>query len=210
MKKFFYILIISLFQCCSSSRTDSEKIKECFEKYKKAIVNQDGKIGIECVDSKTIAYYDNMIKKIRTSDSIEVEKETPYNKLTILKVRQSAKKESLLTMNGKDLLSYLITQGKAGSSTISEQEIDSIKIENNDATAERFVNGKRTPFAYAFYKEQNEWKLYMAGLIPVHNSGLKYSISQSGLSENEYILKFIEQTSGSKPTNDIWNVLTSK
>lgn len=99
-----------------------------------------------------------------------------------------------------------------GNSNISLYDIGNIQIDNDTASVEKIIKGKGSQFVFKFYKENNGWKLstFSPREQELYNWGIKQSILKSKLSEDRYILNFIETTSGKKLKNDIWNPLLTR
>lgn len=211
-KDFHFFLFILLLNSCSSPNNDTEQIKKCFAKYKSAILTKDGKSGVECVDSATINFYSATLNKIIDFDSLQIENESAIDKYTILKVRQNFPEDSIMQMDGKSLLQSLMSKGLAGNSNIAKYELGNIKIDNDSAIAEKIIEGKRTSFTLRFNKEKSIWKIsiFSPREYETYNWGIKLAISKSKLSEDNYILNYIETTSVSKLKIDIWHPLKAK
>jgi hypothetical protein len=203
---FFAVVFL---QSCQFSEKDNEQIRKCFADYKKAIITHQGKLGIECVDSKSIDYYAVTLRKVIEFDSLQIENQPPIDKYTILQIRQSVPYDSILQMDGKNLLIYLIDHAKAGNGNISEYEIGNIQIDHDTATVEKIIKGKATQFVYKFYKENNGWKLstFSPREHKLYNLGIKYSIIRSKLPEDQFILNYIDTTSKTKLKDNIWHPL---
>ena len=212
-KGFYYFTFMLLFNSCMSPTDDKGQIKKCFAKYKLAILTKDGENGVGCVDSATINFYSTTLYKIIKFDSLQIENEPAIDKYTILKVRQNFPEDSILQMDGKGLLLALMNKGFAGNLNIAEYKLGNIKIGNDTAIAEKVINGKRSPFIFRFRKESGSWKLcsFSPSEHEGYNWGIKQAISKSKLSEDNYILNYIETTSISKKIKkNIWNPLTRK
>ncbi|MEO6732893.1 MAG: hypothetical protein ABIN01_16840 [Ferruginibacter sp.] len=214
MSKSFFLFIISclLLTSCKAPNNDNKQIKECFAQYRSAILNKNGNAGVECVDSTTINFYSATLYKIINFDSLQIESEQTIDKFTILKVRQNFPEDSIMQMNGKSLLRFLMNKGFAGNSQIAKYELGGIKIDNDSAIVERIVEGKLSPFIFRFNKEEGSWKLsiFSAREYEIYNWGIKQAIIKSKLSEDNYIENFIETTSGSNLKKNIWHPLKLK
>jgi hypothetical protein len=211
-KNFLFFLVILLSNSCISSGNDGEQIKECFSKYKSAILTKDGNKGIECVDSATINFYSTTLHKSIEFDSLQIENEPAIEKLTILKVRQNFPEDSIMQMDGTSLLKSLINKGLAGNSNIAKYELGNAKIDNDSAIVEKIIEGKRTVFVFRFNKEKSVWRLstFSAREHEIYNLGIQQSILKSKLSEHNFIIDFIETTSGMKLKENIWHPLKTK
>jgi hypothetical protein len=212
LRAILLFFVLFYFSACNFSAGDNEQIKRCFANYKKAILSRQGKLGIECVDSKTINYYSQTLQKVIKYDSLQLETVSPIDKYIILKIRQNIPYDSIVRLDGKSLLANLINHGISGNLNISLYNIDDIQIEGDSASAEKVINGKRSPNRYKFYKEGNSWKfsVFSQSEYELYNWGIKQSIQKSNLSEDEFILNYIKTTSQHKLKDNIWHPLLIK
>jgi hypothetical protein len=211
MSKYVILSItVIFFHSCRLSSDENKQIRQCFATYKEAIIECQGNLGVECVDSKTINYYLQTLKKVIEYDSLQIEAEPTIDKYTILKIRQNIPYDSIIHLNAKSLLAHLINHGIAGNSNISMYDIGKVQISYDSARAEKVIGGKASNFFFRFHKENNSWKLSVFSPLEheLYNWGIKQAIIKSKLPEDLYILKYIETTSLSKAKNDLWHPLT--
>jgi len=206
-KSLLALLFIVLLYSCVSPNYDNEQIKQCFNKYKAAILNKDGTKGVECVDSMTLNFYSATLYKIINFDSVPIANEPTINKYTILKVRQIFTEDSIMQMDGKSLLRILMDKGFAGNNNIDKYELGNIEIDNDSAIVEKIIEGRKSPFTFRFNKEKSNWKLsvFSAREHDTYNRGIQQAILKSKLSEDNFILNYIENNSGSMLKKNIWH-----
>ncbi|WP_342087330.1 hypothetical protein [Dyadobacter sp. OTU695] len=207
MKHFTRItfLILLLIPMLTVAQQNEEKqVKKTFDDYKSAILNDKGEEAVEQVDTKTIAYYGSILEKVKTADSLQVDKSSLMDKLIILIIRHRISKEEIMTTNGKQLLVTAIKMGMVGKSSVMNNEVGAVKVNGNFASGELLVRGQKTPLAFEFHKESGVWKLDLTALFPAGEAAFRQMVKQSGEPENEYLLSLIEMTSGKEPGADVW------
>jgi hypothetical protein len=210
MNKFStFLLAVLIFTSCKISGNDSDNIKICFSKYKKSISDRDGKSLLECVDVKTFSFYARSLNEAIKYDSLEIEKLSVFNKYMIFKIRQNISYDSILSLNARSLLQSLTDRGIESNFNMLRYELGDIRINGDTATVEKLMNGLPSNPDFIFVKEKGEWKIceFSLGQQKRYDAVLKQVIQESSLSENDYILKFIEKRSGKKLKEGIWRPL---
>lgn len=205
MKRLLPILITLLISIQSFSQdTDNALVLESFGIYKNAILNDKGELAADYVDSRTIKYYSDILIKIKTADSIEVNSMGIIDKLTVLSVRHRTPPEEILSFNGRDLFVYAIKSGMVGKNSVMDSSLGEVKVNGDFAKAEFISNGQKTPFYFHFYRENNIWKLDITNIFSLGAISLHKVIENSGETENNFIINILELVSGNKPTHKIW------
>ncbi|PSL23158.1 hypothetical protein [Dyadobacter jiangsuensis] len=207
MKHFTRITFLALFlipTLTTAQQTEEQQVKKTFDAYKSAILNDKGEEAVEQVDTKTINYYGNILEKVKTADSLAVDKLTLMDKLMVLIIRHRISKDEILTTNGKQLLVTAIKMGMVGKSSVMNNEVGVVKVNGNFATGELLVRGQKTPLAFEFNKENGTWKLDLTAVFPAGEAAFRQMVKQSGEPENAYLLSLIELTSGKGPGAEVW------
>jgi hypothetical protein len=207
MKKTLCIFVLLVVFTSFGQENQEKTIQKVFENYKSAILNDKGIEALNFVDSRTIAYYDDIIKKIKTADSITIESYTILDKLMVLAIRHSASQEEIMNMNGKSLFVYAIDNGMVGKNSVQNNSIGRVQIDDAFATGQFLVNGQETSINFHFYLENNNWLIDLTSIFPISTTAFKQMISSSGKTENETLLMILELMTGEKPTNSIWHPL---
>jgi hypothetical protein len=188
----------------TSCETTKSKIDKCFSEFKMAILDADGKKAVRLIDKETIEDYSQILGKAKSLDSLRLEKETEVNKYNVLKVRHLFSKEEILTMNGEKLFISVVDQSVSGNGNIKNYCLGNIKVENNNAKAERISNEGKTPFVHLFSKENGAWKIRMKVSSSPIDIVIKQGALDNGASENEYIFEMLRNMNGKDPSPQIW------
>lgn len=207
MKHLFRVTFLLLFllpTLTTAQQTEELKVKKTFDAYKSAILNDKGEEAVEQVDTKTITYYGNILEKVKTADSLQIDKLSLMDKLIVLVIRHRIPKEEIMTTNGKQLLVTAIKMGMVGKSSVINNEVGVVKVNGNFASGELLVRGQKTPLAFEFHKESGAWKLDLTALFPAGEAAFHQMVKQSGEPENEYLLSLIELTTSKEPEAEVW------
>jgi hypothetical protein len=206
MIKTFIILVLFLFLSLAGyGQLKEEKlVRQAFDKYRSAILNDKGDEAVKFVDSRTIKYFGNVLELVNNADSIQVESLSVLDKLMVLTIRHSTPKDIILSLDGKGLLVYAVKSGMVGKNSVANNSIGEITIDNYFAKGQILVSGQKTPYYFHFYNEDTQWKVDITSIFPISNSAIKKMVDESGHSENEYLFSLMEVIDGKKPGKVIW------
>lgn len=189
------------------AQNDTTAVRECFNRYKSAILNDRGEEAAGYVDSRTLQYYSTMLELVKHADSTTLSTYSFFNKLMVLIVRHRTTKEELEPMDGKALLIYAINSGMVGKNSVARNEIGTVTVDDSFATGQLVNDGKPTPLNFHFYREEGQWKLDLTALFPTAETAMKAMVVESGEPEDEFLLTLLEMTTGQKPDASVWQPL---
>lgn len=221
MRILLILSFIGLFSCSTqkNNRTNTAvnksdlnsnaetKIRECFDGYKSAILNDQGSQAVDFVDSRTITYYADILESSKNADSSTVDALAIMDKLMVLSIRHRTPPEDLHSFDSRQLLEFAIKEGMVGKNSVANNEIGKIKVDDKFATGQLVVHGNPAPAYFHFYEEQGSWKLDLTALFPMGNKAFQQMADESGQEENEYLLMLLEMITGELPTSKIWNAV---
>lgn len=186
---------------------DEKLVRKCYENYKSAILNDKGEKVIQFVDSRTIAYYTDILSKIKNADSIEVCNLSLMDRFLVFFIRHQATKSEILSFDGKGLLEYGLKKGMIGKNSVYYYTIGEVVIEETFAKGQLIDEGEITPFYFHFYKEPDVWKIDLTTIFSIRSAAFKTIQEESGKNENDYLFSLLEILTGRKPGNEIWKII---
>ena len=204
------------------SDTGAEKeIRDCFARYKTALLNGQGEKAVECIDNKTIIYYMFTDMKVMRHKREDVEKlpllerifvlsmrhQVPYAKLYELSQTDAVRRKNLWPV-GKAYFIYAVDNGMIGKESVEKIELGKVFVDTVDGKKAKTMissEGKTAPFGYDFVLDEGQWKIDLTSFFPIAEEILKVTIQRSGMSENQFILAMLEKSTGKKPDNSIWD-----
>jgi hypothetical protein len=206
MKKIFKLLffIVILTTSCDGREDEAYLVKEAFDNYKSAILNDKGDEAVKYVDSRTLKYYQQIVDLVKNADSAEVVSLPLIDKLMVFSIRHRTSKEEILSFDGKGLLVYAIKSGMVGKNSVANNSIGEVTVDNNFAKGQFIANGQKAPFYFHFYKEDSKWKIDLTSLFPVSSMAVKKMIEESEQDENEFFFSLLENLTGKYPGKEIW------
>jgi hypothetical protein len=206
MKKIFKLLffIVILTTSCDGQEDEAKLVKEAFDNYKSAILNDKGDEAVKYVDSRTIKYYQQIVDLVKNADSAEVVSLPLIDKLMVFSIRHRTSKEEILSFDGKGLLVYAIKSGMVGKNSVANNSIGEVSVDNNFAKGQFIANGQKAPFYFHFYKEDSKWKIDLTSIFSVSNMAVKKMIEESEQDENEFFFSLLENLTGEYPGKEIW------
>lgn len=204
MNRMLPVIFLSFFLLsCSSQKSDSAQIKECFSNCQSAIINRNGENAIKYVSRKTVNDYDDLLEKIKHLDSPQLSKEDFSAKLFILKIRSILPPDKIRKLDKQSLLVVAIDKGISNNNNIGNCTPGEITITGSSATASLIIHNKVSPLVYSFKKENNKWKIVLRTSHYVMS--YRQLFQDTAVPENEFIYNQLEQLSGRRPSNAIWH-----
>ncbi|MEM7373153.1 MAG: hypothetical protein AAF587_31305 [Bacteroidota bacterium] len=181
-------------------------IRNTFEQYKTAILNDRGEEAFQYVDSRTHAYYNKMAEVSRQADSLAVDSMDLLDKMMVLTIRHRATKEEIQSFDGKRLLIFAIKNGMIDKKSVGYQEIGAVSFEGKEmATGQLRTLGQDTPVYFDFHKEEGNWKVDLTSVFAISGAAMKKMFEESGEDENEMLDLILEMMTGTAPTSAIWH-----
>ncbi|MEL6355630.1 MAG: hypothetical protein AAFQ37_01735, partial [Bacteroidota bacterium] len=166
---------------------DSVLIEQTFNDYKNAILNDEGEEAANYVDSRTMAYYVDILEKTRTADSIAVESLGIMDKMMVFFVRHRTEEDLLKKFDGRQLFVHAVEEGMVGKESVVNNDIGKITIDGDFAKAQVLSQGRRMPMWYHFHKEDGQWKLDLTSLFPAAEYSFHQSLKNMEQDENEFL-----------------------
>ena len=196
------LLTLIAFGC--SKVDQAPMVKESFQQYKSALLNQDGFTAYFYVDSNTKAYYDEILDKVMTASESETKNMSFGTKMIVTMARHSISNQQLREMNGEELFIYAVENGWIGKESISNLEITVSSIEKNIAETHVVNEEGEAPFGFTFRKEDKTWRIDLTSMFSRTEMVLEEQIKESGVDEDVFIYAMLTQTSGFRPDESIW------
>lgn len=191
-------------------KKEEKLVRQSFDNYKSAILNDKGEEAVKYVDSRTIKYYSDILDLVKTADSTKVETLSILDKLMVFSIRHRTSKEEILSFDGKSLLVYAIKNGMVGKNSVANNSIGDVTIDNSFAKGQFIANGQKIPFDFHFYKEENQWKIDITSLFTISTAVFKKMADDSGQNENEYLFSLLEMITRNKPNSEIWKPINNE
>lgn len=85
LKTFGLFLMVFFVQVTNGQHREEKLVQKSFDNYKTAILNDKGNEAVKYVDSRTIAYYEQMLELVKTADSSKIETLSILDKLIVFR-----------------------------------------------------------------------------------------------------------------------------
>lgn len=200
-----FILFFSSTLLAQQKDSKEEAVRKAYTDYKRAALNDQGEDAYNLIDQRTVAYYNELAKRLKVIDSTALEERTLSDKLQILLIRSLATAEQIQAFDGKSLFVFSVNKGLIGKNSTSAHLIGEVIIEGNFAKGEVLNNGQPSNVYFHFYKEEGEWKFNLTALFPPTELLFRKMQRQSGMSEHEFLFYLIEAISQKRANNSLWN-----
>lgn len=183
-----------------------DDVKQSFLDYKAAIVEADGEAAAEVVTEGSHAYFRKLADQALTLDRDALHKLSLGDRLYSLLLRHTLDRAELESMSGAEVVSYAVDEGWIGRENADQLQLGNFQVEGASASGTILrPDGGTTPFKMEFVKEDGRWLLDLVALMDLTRSAFDYSVQQSGLSEDEFVILMLEAGTGRKPGPDIWS-----
>ncbi|MCL2304047.1 MAG: hypothetical protein FWC43_01740 [Planctomycetaceae bacterium] len=188
-------------------KAGEKEIRDCFDRYKKSLLDAQGEDAFECIDQKTISYYESLLDDVKFATRQKIEQMPLMHKMTVLMIRHQVPEEMILSMSGKELFVYAVENGMIGKDSVANVELGTITVTKGSAKTKIISNGKEAPFGFAFTFEDGQWRMDITSAFPIMQKALKAVAQQQGMSDNDFIFSLLETLTNKKPSDSIWEPL---
>jgi len=202
-------IVLPLVLCIAGCSRNSEEllVKQTFERYKSAILNNDGDAAYELVDKNTRDWYSITLDRVLTLDRDQIMKLGTLDKMQVIFLRHLISKDKLLQMTPEAMFKYAVDHGWVGKNSVSGIQVGKVDIQGKFATGVVRSNGQNSPLRFHFYKERGTWRIDLTELKKWSEAAFASQIEQSGETEMDYIFKLAQIVSGKPVQDSIWSPL---
>ena len=207
-----YLLLAPLLAATSTSAApivlpdgpEAAAVERTFAEYKAALKQRDGVRAAAAVSSNSFRYYDRMRKLALSAPRDELALLEGTERMLVLALRQQAPLELLENGTAEELVAYAITTQAITDTSVARTELGEIRTEGDFARGWVIVDGNPTQGILQFVREGARWKFDLEFAMK-SSAGLIAAIAQqSGVSEDEVILKLLEQGAQQPVGPEIW------
>jgi hypothetical protein len=208
------IILVGFGVECNNPEKDKNEVRKTFDNYKNAIIYDKYDEAANCLDSRTLAYYDTLLWHIQYSDSAIVASLPVMDQLLVLMVRDVAATKEIIAFNGKSLFAYCIKNKLIDKNDVTNAHIDKVEIDGKFAKGRLITESMKDEKEDSpklsnavwlnFYKEANQWKIDMTSLLYLANKIFAGQVSGMKLSVSEFAIEAIVMHTGKIPNPEIW------
>ncbi|MEM0965481.1 MAG: hypothetical protein AAGJ81_04965 [Verrucomicrobiota bacterium] len=207
MKSLWLVLLFALFVTGCSSDPENASVKQAFEDYKSAILNDDAETAYGLVNENTKAWYGETLDRVLTSNRDQIMELGVLDKIQVILIRHRVPREEILQMTPESLFKYAASRGWVGKNSVSGLGIGKIDVQRDFATGVVRTNGEDSPIRFHFYKEDGVWRIDLTELNKWGEAALITQIKQSRQDELDYIFTLVQFASGKPVQESIWKPL---
>jgi hypothetical protein len=178
-------------------------IRKVFEDYRKALLDGNGAAAVDLVSSRTVSYYGEILEHSLKMPRERVAGLDFVSKFMVLRLRHEFSRAEIAGMTGKELLILAVNKGWISKSSVSNVELAEIKVGRIDASASMTV-APGIP-ALHFQNESGQWKLHLLASFELANAAMKEQIKESGLTEDQFIIRILNMLSPQKVDEAIFS-----
>jgi len=183
---------------------EAAAVKRSFAEYKAALKQRDGARAVAAVSGNSFRYYDRMRKLALSAPRDELALLEGTERMLVLALRQQAPLDLLANGTPEELVAHAVTTEAITDISVARTELGEIRAEGDLARGWIVVDDKPTQGVLQFAREGDRWKFDLEFAMR-SSAGLIAAIAkQSGLSEDEVILKLLEQGMQQPVGPEIW------
>lgn len=181
-------------------------VRDSFLDYKAAILNGDGETAADLVTGRTHALYRGFADSALTLDKPGLDDLHVMDRMSVMQLRHQMSRQQLENMSGSEIVAYAVDKGWIGKDGAARLQVGDFTVEGDSASAPVLGgDGKETLLRMRFAREDGIWRFDLVEAMALVRVTMAQAIRQTGLSEDAFILVFLEAASGRKPDPDIWN-----
>lgn len=182
---------------------DQQAVRQNFNAYKYALLNDLGNEAADLVSEKTLRRYDHLRQLALTSDTNELKELPSFTRLVVLAMRHHISASNLRKMQGREIFAFGIKNQWVAKDSVAPFELGNINVYGNYASGEVLHGGNLSSSFLEFRKENDVWRINLLPLL--ERVGKERSAQLNSYpDENKTILAIIEQMSGRKVDPAIW------
>jgi hypothetical protein len=203
---YFGLLFLGLFCSGCNYKSDLACVQETFDGYKKAILANDSAGAVKWVSQSTLDQYQKYVDLAKHAKREELKSLSLVDKLIVFRIKLQIPDDQWKDMTGKKVFIYAVNHDWIGKQGVRMTRIRDIDVSGSEGSAQAVIREMRTPFRYHFVKEDDGWKFDLTSSMDVLNQAFKSQLEQlgRGLTEEQFLFRMIENTSGKNATKDIW------
>jgi hypothetical protein len=181
-------------------------VEQSFLAYKSAILTSDGAAAADLVTGGSHDYYRGLADKALTLDRQELHEIHLGDRLNAMLLRHSLKAEKLRSMSGEEVVAYAVDHGWIGREGADRLQLGGYVLEGDTASGSILrPDGQASAYTMDFVKEDGRWLLDLVALVELTRTAFEYTVEQTGLSEDDFVILMLEHATGRKPGPDIWS-----
>lgn len=183
-----------------------EAVAESFRTYKSAVLQSDGAAAAEVVTQESRDYFRSLADRALKADSAALHRVHISDRIYTLLLRHDVPLAELQRMSGADVVSHAIEQGWIGREGAEGLRLGNYRVEGEEASGTILrPDGSQTAFEIGFVKQAGRWRVDLVALMNLTRAAFDYSLQQSGMSEDAFVLALLEKVTGRPAAPTIWN-----
>ena len=194
----------------ASADPAEDAVRQCFATYKSALLSKDGLKAAAAISANSLDYYDRMRKLALTGSRQEVEGLPDVDKVMVLALRVRAPRPLLETGSPAEMVKFAVDSGMIGEASVKQLDLGKITIKDKEAEGEIVSRGTPVGASFRFHREGESWKLDIEQATILARGTFAAIAKESGMTENELILKTLSVLAGKEIGEEIWKPLVQR
>jgi hypothetical protein len=184
-------------------------VRTSFERYRQAVLAEDGAVAAALVTAGSHAYYARMRDLALHASCAELRVLPPADRLTVLRLRHEFTAEELAPLSGAALIGLSVAERWSASRTLRRLTLGEVELRGEEeAVAVVHQVGAEASICFLFRHEGGDWKLDLAHLArasdPALTVALQACAERTGADPDEVLVRMVENASGHLVDKDLW------
>lgn len=206
MRSLLTLSLLLLFALVPPAAAETEAVQESFLAYKSAVIAADGAAAADLVTEESHDHYRSLADKALTLDRAALLEIHLGDRLNAMLLRHSLTPEELRSMSGEEVTAYAFDHGWIGKEGADQLQLGNYVVEGDTASGTILrPDGEASAYKMEFVKEDGRWLLDLVALVELTRTAFEYTVEQTGLSEDDFVMLMLEHVTGRKPGPDIWS-----
>jgi len=183
---------------------EATAVKRGFAEYKAALKQRDGTRAAETVSHNSFDFYDRMRKLALSAPREELALLEGTERMLVLALRLQAPLDLLTSATPEELVAHAVSTETITDTGVARTELGEIRTEGELARGWVVVDGNPTQGVLQFVREGGRWKFDLEFAMQSSAGLIEAIAQQNGLTEDEVILKLLEQGVEQPVGPEIW------
>ncbi len=198
------LILLYLFLGKPSGPDPETEIRNAYQGYMSAVLNNDGAGAASHVSRKTIDWFGEILSLALTGTEEQVRGASLLNRMQVLIIRQRVPHAELRLMNATDLFSYAVDHGWVGKNNTIRLGLGAVKVDGQFGTGALLFDNQEAGVTAQFFHESGSWRFDLLSVMRTVDTSIRAAASQAGKTEDEYIFQVVEMLSGRRPSAALW------
>ncbi len=194
----------------SATGDDAADLSATFERYRAAILAQDGDAAWALVDRSTRGYYHELLQAVIYARPRDMPQLMIMVKLAVIQSRRDIPAARLLEFDAEAYFEHSVERGWFSKETMRSISLVAIEVDGDRARSSVERDGQIVRSGYEFRREDGAWRINLMPALIAGEWAMQQIVGASGKAEDDFIFDLVEAHSGARPDASIWEPVVDR